>query len=130
MFSAALACTRFAQADQSRDALDVINHVSSALAAGDAADAITPFDKNMNGYDTLQNEFVGLAEAYQVVNEVDVIDEQDSPEEIQLTLQWGLTLSNKQTFVSTHKNAEVHVKMRLERRKWKIAEFTPVDLFS
>ncbi len=119
-----------ASADQPHDALDVINHVTGALAEGDPADAIAPFDSSMDGYDTLQNQFVGLTQSYQIVNEADVVDEQDSADEIQLTLRWAVTLTGRQTSFTNRKSAQVHLKMRRQKGKWKIVEFAPLDLFA
>lgn len=119
-----------AAADQPRDVLDAINHLSSALASGDPADAMTPFDRNMAGYDTLQDYFVGLTSSYQITNEAEVIDEQDSPSESELTLRWAVILTGRQSNVTTRKAAEVHVKLRLFKRQWKIVEFTPIDIFT
>lgn len=126
-----LAVTAFsAYADQAQDVLRAVNQTASALTDGDPSDAMTPFDKSVAGYETLQDEFASLTNAYQIANEVEVLDEDDSASESQLTLRWAITLTNIQSSQSSRKTAEVHVKLRLEKKNWKIVEFSPVDLFT
>lgn len=120
-------------ADQPQDVLRVVNQVASALTAGNPSDAMTPFDKSLAGYSTLAQEFVGLTSAYQVTSEIDVVDEDDAAGESLLTLRWVLTLANNESGQSAggaRKEAEVHVRLRLLKKKWRIVEFTPVNLFT
>jgi zona occludens toxin (predicted ATPase) len=119
-----------AHADQAQDVLRAVNQIASALTDGSPSDAIAPFDKSVVGYETLENEFVGLTNAYQIANEVEVLDEDDSPGESKLTLRWTITLTNIQSSESSRKSAEVHVRLRLQKKQWKIVEFSPVDLFT
>ncbi|MDQ2945032.1 MAG: hypothetical protein M3Y27_03680 [Acidobacteriota bacterium] len=119
-----------AAADQARDVLKAINHVATALTGGNPSDAMLPFDKSCPNYTTIQNNFIGLTDVYQVSNEANVMDEQDLPTETTLTLQWTLNLTNKGTHENINRTAEVHLRLRSERGRWKIIEFSPVDLFN
>lgn len=126
-----LAATAWAaHADQAQDVMRAVGEITSALTDGNPSQAMGPFDKSMTSYETLQNEFAALTNAFLISNEVEVLDENDSPEQSQLTLRWALTLVNLQSSQSQRKSAEVHVRLRLEKKKWKIVEFTPVDLFT
>lgn len=119
-----------AAADQPHEVLQAVDQVAGALTAGNPSDAMSSFDKSMADYETLENDFAGLTAAYQITNEADILDEEDSASESQLTLRWVLTLTNRATSESTSKTAEVHVRLRLQKRKWKIVGFSPVDLFT
>jgi hypothetical protein len=125
LFSAALVST----ADQSRDVLDVINHVASGLTNGDPSDAMSPFSKSFAKYDTLQNYFVALTNAFQITNEAGVVDEQDSPAETRLTLEWSLNLTGRVSNENTRRTGEVQVRLVLEKHQWRIVDFSPISLF-
>ena len=117
-------------ADQAHDVLRAINHVATALTGGNPADAMIPFDKSCPNYTSLQDDFIGLTDGYQLSNEADVTDEADSPTETTLTLQWTLSLENKSTGENLTRKAEIHVRLRNESGKWKIVGFSPADFFN
>ncbi len=125
-----MAASAAGKAGQAQDVLRAINGVASALTDGDPSGAMTPFDKSAAGYETLANEFSSLTNAYSIANEVDVVDEEDGAEETSVTLHWILTLTNIESSQSNRKAAEVHARLRLENKKWKIVEFSPLDLFT
>jgi hypothetical protein len=117
-------------ADRPPSALEAINHVATALAGDNAADAMTPFDRSFTKYAKLRDYFSGLTDGSQLVNEVEVIDEQDSGTESNLTFEWTLTLTNKTTLQTERRTGEIHVRLKLEGGKWKIVDFSPIDLFN
>jgi hypothetical protein len=119
-----------AYADQAQDVMRAVGQISSALTDNDPSGAMTPFDKATAGYATLENEFVGLTNAYQIANEVEVLDEDDTADQSQLTLRWTLTLVNLQSSQTQQKSGEVHVRLQLQKKKWKIVAFSPVDFFT
>ncbi len=100
-----------------------------ALTGGNPADAMTPFSKSFANYDKLRNYFIGLTNAFDIVNEVDVTEEQDSPNEILATIHWAITVSNKGNNSSNQRSAEIHVRLVQERGKWRILGFSPIDVF-
>jgi hypothetical protein len=117
-------------ADQAHDVLRTINHVASALTGGNPADAMISFDKSCPNYTSLQDDFIGLTDGYELSNEADVTDEADSPTETTLTLQWTLSLTNKSSSENLTRKAEIHVRLRKENGKWKIVDFSPADFFN
>jgi hypothetical protein len=117
-------------ADQSHDVLAKINYVAAALAAGNAIDAMTPFDRSFANYVKLRDYFSGLTDSSQLVNEVDVTDEQDSATESNVTAAWTLTLTNKTTLQTERRSGEIHIRLTLQNGKWKIVDFSPLDLFN
>ena len=123
------AATFLVRADQAHDVLDQIHHVATALSDGNAADAMTPFDKSFRDYDKLRDYFDALTRAFTITNEADVTDEQDAPNETKLTLQWSLTLTNAATGLSSPRGREVKARLVLKNGKWKILDFEPIDLF-
>jgi hypothetical protein len=117
-------------ADQPRDVLAKINYVAAALAAGNPIDAMTPFDRSFANYVKLRDYFSGLTDSSQLVNEVDVTDEQDSATESNVTAAWTLTLTNKTTLQTERRTGEIHIRLTLQNGKWKIVDFSPLELFN
>ena len=116
--------------DRPANVLATINHVATALAGDNATDAMTPFDKSFATYAKLRDYFAGLTDSSQVVNEVDLIDQQDSGNQSTVTVEWTLTLTNKTTLQTERRNGEIHIRLRLEDGKWKIVDFSPINLFN
>jgi len=117
-------------ADRPGDVLATINYVATALAGDNAADAMTPFDKSFVNYSKLRDYFLGLTDSSQIVNEVDVNDEQDFENESNVTAGWTLTLTNKTTLQTERRSGEIHIRLALESGKFKIVDFSPIDLFN
>jgi hypothetical protein len=120
-----------AMADQSHDVLRAINQVATALTANNPSQALVPIDKSLANYNTLENEFIGLTSAYQITNEAEVLDEEDtSSSETKLTLRWVLSLASNETGETKSRSAEVQVRLQLKDGKWKIVELAPIDIFT
>jgi hypothetical protein len=117
-------------ADRPADVLATINYVATALASGNAIDAMTPFNKSFANYAKLRDYFSGLTDSSDVVNEVDVTDEEDSDTESSVTIDWTLTLTNKTTLHTERRSGEIHIRLKLQNEKWKIVDFYPIDLFN
>ena len=106
-----------------------VSYVASALTAGNPADAMTPFDKSFPAYEKLRGYFSGLTGAFQLTSQLEVTEEQDSSEEATLTVEWTLTLTDAQTGYTTNRNATIHARLVPKGGKWKIVEFSPIELF-
>jgi len=102
-----------------------VTHVATALTAGNAADAMTTFDKAFSDYDRLRDYFSALTNAYQLVNEIEVTGEQIADSEATLTVHWVMTLSDSET-----RTEDVTVKLNLRESKWRIVDFSPVEFFN
>lgn len=127
----ALACyTLPLHADRSADARSQISHVAEALSAGDAAQAMLPFDKSCPQYEQLRNYFQGLAASYVLGNEVDITDEDDSDPDIKLTLSWVLTLTGFTTDATERRAAEINAVLERKNGKWLIVSFAPITIFN
>ena len=96
-----------------------LNSIATALSADNASDAMGAFDKSYPKYETLSNYFEGLANAFQITNEIDVTDEQDAPAEIKLTVRWAMTLQDSQTNYTENRAADIDVRFIKHRSKWK-----------
>jgi hypothetical protein len=120
-----------ALADQSHDVLRAINQVATALSANNPSQALVPIDKSLANYNTLENEFIGLTSAYQITNEAEVLDEEDTyPSETKLTLRWVLSLAARESGETSSRSAEVRVRLQVKDGKWKIVELAPIDIFN
>jgi hypothetical protein len=106
-----------------------VSSVASALAAGNPADAMTAFDKSFPAYEKLRGYFSGLTSAFQLTSQLEVTAEQDSSEEATMTIEWTLTLTDAQTGSATNRNATIQVRLVPKGGKWKIVEFSPIELF-
>jgi hypothetical protein len=102
-----------------------VTHVATALTAGNAADAMTMFDKTFRDYDRLHDYFSALTNAYQLVNEIEVTGEQIADSEATVRVHWVMTLSDSQT-----RSEDVTVKLNLRESKWRIVDFSPVEFFN
>lgn len=128
-------------ADRASDVLSQLEYASNALTNNNAPDAMTSFDKSCPNYDQIRDDFAGLTDGYIVQNELNVTDEDDSSAtETTLTVNWILTLSPKgsgdQRSGSTRaengsqrRTGDIHVRLILKKRKWKIVEFSPLTIF-
>ncbi len=122
-------CAAISKADEPADLRSLLSNIAMALTGGNPADAMTPFSKSYANYQKLRDYFIGLTNAYDIVNEVDVSDEQDSPNEILATIRWAITVSEKGNNSSNQRAADIHVRCVRERGKWRIYGFSPIDLF-
>jgi hypothetical protein len=131
VFFAALAgaAPSLAQSDQPAQVQARLSQIANALSAGDPADAIAAFSKSSQQYDRLRDYFIGLTGAFSIVNEVNVLEENDLKTESQVTLHWAMTLTDNQNNSSNQRTAEIHARFQLERGRWLIVDFTPIDIF-
>ena len=118
------------KADQPADVRSVLNDVAGALTASNPADAMTRYSKSFADYDKLRDYFISLTAAFSIVNEVDVLDEKDTAMDSTATVRWTITLANASVSGnSIQRSGEIHLRILQEKRKWRIIEFSPIDLF-
>jgi hypothetical protein len=116
--------------DRAANVLAMINHIAIALAGDNPTSAMMPFDKSFAKYVKLRDYFSGLTDSSQIVNEVHLIDRKDFSNQSNVTVKWTLTLTNKTTLQTERRSGEIHIDLRLEDGKWKIVDFSPIDLFN
>lgn len=130
-FAAGLLLAASLFADPSSDLRATLQRVATGLTDENPADAMKPFARSFVDYDKLSGYFEGLTGSYQITNEVDVADEQDSPDQVVATIEWTITLSdNTNPGVQDSRYGQIHVRMVREQKRWKIVEFSPIDLFN
>jgi len=113
----------------SSDARAEVTAVAEALTSGDPAAAMTHFDKSYRDYEKLRLYFEGLS-AFQVENQLDITDEEDTDSSVSLTITWEITLTDSETDRSRQRTGDVHVKLVPVTSKWRIVEFSPLDIFN
>ncbi len=118
-----------ARADQPHDILRVINQVATGLTNGDPSDALTPFSQSFSKYETMRNYFAALTSAFDITNEVNVLDEEDAPAETKLTVEWSLNLNSRATNENLRRVEQVQIRLSLADHNWKIVDFSPISLF-
>ena len=116
-----------AQADEAANVRAKLGQIANALTTKNPADAMTPFSKSYANYSKLRDDFVALTNTYAIANEVDVVEEQDSEKEVTATVRWAITLND--TGNGNQRSAEIHVRLTREKNKWKIVDFSPIDIF-
>ncbi|MBV9301539.1 MAG: hypothetical protein JOY62_17320 [Acidobacteriaceae bacterium] len=117
-------------ADRADDILASLNYVATALADENPDDAMARFDKSFVNYSKLRDYFAALTISSQVVSEIDIADEQDSGSESKATVEWTLSLTNKTTLETERRTGEIQVRLVSEKGKWKIVDFSPIELFN
>ncbi len=121
-------------ADRSSIVLGILDHVATALDAGNATDALTSFDKQMPGYGLLEDYFAALTSQTSAHSDVDLLEETDSETELKAALRWILDLRDKVTNEAVDRRIrEVHVRLIPAKDKpetWTIVAFEPIALFN
>lgn len=125
----ALVALPLLRADQASDVRSQLGVIATALTAANPAEAMTPFDKSYADYDKLADYFAGLTNAFQIVNNVNVTDEEDAAAESKLTVHWTITLSDVGSNSTQQRAGDIQVRLVLKDRKWKIVEFSPIKVF-
>ncbi|HEY3939316.1 MAG TPA: hypothetical protein VGL97_17930 [Bryobacteraceae bacterium] len=118
------------QTGQSANVRRCIGSVATALTAGDPADAMSNFDKSFSGYEKLNSYFAALTNSFELGNEIDVTDEQDSATETKLTVHWVLSLTGLQNRHAENRSGDLNIRLVRKGGKWKIVDFSPLDLFN
>jgi len=129
-FIVPLFLTSLLWADRQSDVRGTVNQVANALAAGSASDAISAFDKSCRDYDTVRQYFQGLADSFDVTNQIEIADEQDTDTETVLKVDWDLTITDRTSDSTEHRQGEITVKLKAIDGKWKIIAFAPFDIFN
>ena len=130
LLAGGLLCPSWVRADQASDLREILQQIATSLTDENAADALKPFSQSFNSYDKLRDDFAALTASYQVTNEVNVLDEQDDSNQIAATVGWTITLGNKTNLgVQNSRYREIHLRLRQEKKRWKIVAFSPIDIF-
>ena len=116
-------------AQQSKEIYRQVATVATSLTAGSAAEAMLPFDKSCAGYDKLRDDFDALVNAYQLVNQLEVLDQNIVAGDATLTVRWVLTLTDPVTELGETRTQDVTVKLSFLRYQWRIVGFSPLELF-
>jgi hypothetical protein len=123
------ACAAALAAQQSKAIYRQVAHVAGALTARDPNDAMTPFDKSFAAYDRLRDYFTALTNAYQMVNQIAVLDQNIAPAEATLTVNWELTMSDPANGLSETRSQDVVIKLSFLKDRWRIVDLSPLALF-
>lgn len=118
-----------ASAEQPKGIRQQIGYVATALTSGDAADAMTPFDRKFANYDKLRDYFAGLAGAFQLVNEIEVGDEEATATTAKLIVHWTLTMTDGANGFNNSRSGDLSFALALIDGRWKITDLTPIEFF-
>lgn len=120
-----------ASPDQSSDIRAALQRIATGLSEGNPADALKEFDPSFPNYDRLRDDFEGLTAGYQLTNEINIVDEQDTPNQTDAVVDWTLTLGNlTNPGIQDSRNQRIQVRFVRRKNHWKIIEFSPIDLFN
>ncbi len=125
---AVLSCTL--RADQAQDVRARFSQIATALTAGNAAEAMIPFDKSYPDYARLSGYLTGMTGAFQVENEVSVTNEEDTLTESKVSIDWSLTLTDLGSNATIQRTAVITAKLVRKDREWKIVRFAPIGIFN
>jgi hypothetical protein len=116
-------------AQQSKAIYRQVASVASALTAGDAVEAMVPFDKSCAGYAKLSEDFATLVSAYRVVSQIEILEQSISGGTATLTVHWVITLSDPVTELSETREQDMDVKLSFLKYQWRIVSLSPIELF-
>jgi hypothetical protein len=122
-----LAATLAAQ--QSKAIYRQVSNVATSLTAGDAAEAMMPFDKSFANYHKLRDDFIALTTAYRISNQIEILEQNIAGQEATLTVHWVLTLSDEFNDLAETRSEDVTVKLSFLKYEWRIVGFSPLALF-
>ncbi len=113
------------------DPRDFLGDLTSYLAAGDAQSFLRLFDENMAGFAELQRRVLEMVGECEVSSSVDVISQEAAANgDVNFTLDWGLELRTKSDATRRERRSKrVAMTLRPHKKTWRVAAFTPVDLF-
>jgi hypothetical protein len=116
------------RADRAADVRAQVSYIGTALSSGNAADAMTPFDKSFPNYEKLSNYFQGL-NAFQLDSDIEFVEEHDTETDAKLIVNWTLTLTDLGSDATEQRTGDINVELARKHGKWKIVEFSPIGLF-
>jgi len=116
-------------AQQSKAIYRQVSNVAASLTAGDAAEAMMPFDKSFADYDKLRDDFIALTTAYRISNQLEILVQNIAGQEATLTVHWVLTLSDEFNDLAETRAQDVTVKLSFLKYQWRIVGFSPLELF-
>ena len=105
--------------------------MTAALTEVNVAEFMDAFDKNMPGYDDLQNRVTALVNQAEVTSSVEPIREAGDDTNRTIDLDWFLevrSLINDGPIVQ--RREVIHCELRKEKKKWKIVSLKPLDFFA
>ena len=115
---------------QSRAVREQVARVASALSAGHPQEAMDAFDKSFEGYSQLRRYFVGLTDAYSIVNEMDITDEEIVGREATLSIHWTLNLSDPISRLGDSREQDLTIKLTMKKYDWRIVDLSPIEFFN
>ena len=119
------------QADSAKDVENLIRSVAGALSADKVELFLSYFDPAMPGFDKLRYNVVGLTSQGDVSCSIEIQSNEGDDSERTLTLDWILEFEHKDNSPGvTHRQKSVKCQLRKTGKKWRIASFEPLDLFS
>lgn len=126
----ALAAPRLRGADAAAQVWDVLTHMASALASGDAPGFLYYFDRRMKGFEDLATSVTGLVAEAEISSGIDPVQNTGNDQNRTLEVTWSMHLvSRSQLEIVTQRQAAATVGMERQRGKWKVVRFEPVSLF-
>jgi hypothetical protein len=111
-------------------ARSLVGDVAVGLTANNPSEALEGFSKKFPDYDKLRDYFLAITASFTLVNEVDLEEEEEAEGESTAKVRWSITLSNNGSNQTSQRQAEIHVKAVREKKKWRIVEFSPIEIFS
>ena len=124
------------RADRSEDLMAVISYIATALTAGNASDAMLPFDASLPGRDKLSGYFDALCTEVTVRSDVEMIEEKGTDTESDALLRWTLDLRGRMNNDELERRVrQVHVRFvpapsHAKYGLWKIVSFDDIELFN
>jgi len=118
-------------ADPARDAAAVITDLAAALTAGNVQEFMEPFDPAFADYQKVRTGVAALAAQGDTQSYIEVMKNQGDSRSRTLEVSWELrVLRQGDATISSRRQVQVTCKLELRGKRWRIAEFAPVDFLA
>lgn len=120
------------ESSRNRDVIRMVQDVSRALQARNAASFLRFFDRNrFDGYPALESHIVALTTQSDIASSIDITEIEPKEDGYRLRVDWLLQLSIQETpgpLESRRRMIEISASEQ-KKGKWRITGLTPVDFF-
>lgn len=120
-----------ALADTHADVVDLFASMTAALADDNTTGFMAAFDRNMPGYDKLNNDISGLIGEAEITTNVEFIKDEGDESKRSADLDWTLRIRSRQmSGPMVDREQTVHVELVKQKKHWRIMSLSPLEFFA
>ncbi|HTS65145.1 MAG TPA: hypothetical protein VMH28_24145 [Candidatus Acidoferrales bacterium] len=118
-------------ADPAGEVLDLFTDLAASLAAGNAVDFLSKFDRKMPGYEKLSENVTALTRQSDIESFVDLTRNEGDGQNREVEANWKMRIKTGADATASPGRQQL-LKCRVEKqgKKWRITALEPVDFFA